>query len=62
MKTKDHVMRDADTHLRTKELIQAIKREVALLQDDVVHGRGSDKIQTLISTGGLGYWSGGVSR
>jgi len=31
MKTKDHVMRDADTHLRTKELIQAIKREVALL-------------------------------
>jgi hypothetical protein len=39
--------RDADTHIRTKELIDNIKREVERLQDDVIYGHGSNKFKSL---------------
>lgn len=53
-------MRDADTHARTKEMIEALKREAKKIQDDIVYGTGENKYKSLTgafnTSYGTGFW------
>jgi hypothetical protein len=41
------VTRDAKTHARTREMIDALKREAQKIQDDIIYGTGRKKFKSL---------------
>lgn len=53
--------RDAETHARTKEMIEGLKRETQKLQDDVVYGRGVSKYVSLSGAYNTSYGNGFTS-
>lgn len=53
--------RDAETHAKTKEMIEGLRKETKMLQDDVIYGRGASKFVSLSGAYNTSYGNGFVS-